>query len=78
MQSGILLIASPPDFHSRAFGAQGLAVGMGQLGNIEIGVLASAFGIASALAVTALLGMGLLVLIAIFMPALRHPIEHME
>ncbi|MCZ6534869.1 MAG: MFS transporter [Dehalococcoidia bacterium] len=78
MQSSILLMASPPNFHSRIFGAQGLAVGTGQFGNMEMGALASAFSITVALAANALVGMGLLLLIAIFMPALRRPIERVE
>ncbi len=74
MQSGILLLTSPTRFHSRVFGAQGMAIGTGQLGNMEIGALAAAFGISLALVGNALVGMGLIVLIAIVMPAMRRPI----
>jgi len=73
MQSVVLLTESPPTFHSRVLGAQGLAVGMGQLFNMEMGALASIFSITTAIAANALGGMGLIILIAIFMPALRRP-----
>ena len=78
MQSGILLMTSPPRFHSRIFGAQGMAIGTGQMGNMEIGALAAAFGISLALVGNALVGMGLIVLIAVFMPAMRRPIVRKE
>ena len=78
MQSGILLTSSPTSFHSRVFGAQGMAVSSGQMGNVEIGALASIFGMSAALAINAAGGFVLLVLIAIFMPALRRPIERVE
>lgn len=71
MQSVLLLSESPPTFHSRVLGAQGLAVGMGQLFNMEMGALATIFSITTAIAANALGGMGLIILIAIFMPALR-------
>ena len=78
MQSGILLTSSPTSFHSRVFGAQGLAVSTGQMGNVEIGALASIFGMSVALTANAIGGFILLLLIAIFMPALRRPIERVE
>ena len=78
MQSGILLTSSPTNFHSRVFGAQGLAISTGQMGNVEIGALASIFGMSVALTANAIGGLVLLLLIAIFMPALRRPIERVE
>ena len=78
MQSGILLTSSPTNFHSRVFGAQGLAISTGQMGNVEIGALASIFGMSVALTANAIGGFILLLLIAIFMPALRRPIERVE
>ena len=78
MQSGILLTSSPASFHSRVFGAQGMAVSSGQMGNVEIGALASILGMSAAIAVNAAAGLVLLLLIAIFMPALRRPIERVE
>ena len=78
MQSGILLTSSPTSFHSRVFGAQGLAISTGQMGNVEIGALASIFGMSVALTANAIGGFILLLLIVIFMPALRRPIERVE
>ena len=78
MQSGILLTSSPTSFHSRVFGAQGMAVSSGQMGNVEIGALASIIGMSTAIAVNAAGGLILLILIAIFMPALRRPIERVD
>ena len=78
MQSGILLTSSPTSFHSRVFGAQGMAVSSGQMGNVEIGALASILGMSAAIAINAVGGLVLLILIAIFMPALRRPIERVD
>ena len=78
MQSGILLTTSPTRMHSRVFGAQGMAVSSGQLGNVEIGALASILGMSAAIAVNAVGGLVLLLLVAIFMPALRRPIVRVE
>ena len=78
MQSGILLTSSPTNFHSRVFGAQGMAVSSGQMGNVEIGALASILGISAAIAINAAAGFVLLLLVAIFMPALRRPIVRVE
>ena len=78
MQSGILLTSSPTSFHSRVFGAQGMAVSSGQMGNVEIGALASIFNISIAVAINAAAGLVLLLLIALLMPALRRPIERVE
>lgn len=78
MQSNIILLASPPSFHSRSFGILGLAIGAGQLGNLEMGVLASVFGVTFALGANAVGGLALLLVIAILMPALRRPIQPVE
>ena len=78
MQSSIILMATPPSFHSRSFGVMGLAIGAGQLGNLEMGVLASAFGVSLALGANAVVGIALLLLIAILMPALRRPIQRVQ
>ncbi len=78
MQSGILLTSTPSSLHSRVFGAQGMAVGAGQMGNVEIGALAAVLSIGTALAINAGVGIVLLILIAIIMPALRGPIERVD
>ena len=78
MQSGILLTSSPTSFHSRVFGAQGMAVSSGQMGNVEIGALASILGMSTAIAINAVGGLVFLILVAIFMPALRRPIERVD
>ena len=78
MQSSIILMATPPSFHSRSFGVMGLAIGAGQLGNLEMGVLASAYGVSLALGANAVVGIALLLLIAILMPALRRPIQRVQ
>ncbi len=75
MQSGILLLASPPSLHSRVFGAQSLAVGTGSLVGFEMGAMASAIGVSLALVYNAAGGIVLLLLIAALMPALRRPIQ---
>ena len=78
MQSSIILMATPSSFRSRSFGVMGLAIGAGQLGNLEMGALASAFGITLALGANAIVGIALLLLIAILMPALRRPIQRVQ
>ena len=78
MQSNIILLASPPSFHSRSFGVMGLAIGAGQLGNLEMGLLATVFGVTFALGANAVVGIVLLLLIAILMPALRRPIQPIQ
>jgi MFS family permease len=79
MQSGIMLMASPQGMHSRVLGAQQLAVGMGNnLGGLEIGALAGALGVTTALAVNAAAVFGLLVLIGLLMPVLRRPLTRID
>ena len=78
MQAGILLASSPTSFHSRVFGAQGMAVSSGQMGNVEMGALAALFGISASVAINAGVGLVLLILVAIFMPALRRPIVRQD
>ena len=74
-QSGIMLTAANPSFHSRVLGIQGLAAGVGQMGSIEIGLLASALGIHLAIAINSGIGFILIALIGISTPALWRPIK---
>jgi MFS family permease len=74
MQAGILLLASPQNFHGRVFGAQQVAVGTGNFGSLQIGALAALYEAPAALAANGLAGILLLAIIALLMPALRRPL----
>ncbi|MBM3925673.1 MAG: MFS transporter [SAR202 cluster bacterium] len=74
MQAGILLLASPQNFHGRVFGAQQVAVGTGNFGSLQIGALAAVYEAPAALAANGIVGAALLLIIALLMPALRRPL----
>jgi len=74
MQSSILLIASPAKLHGRMGGVQQIAVGAGQMGSVEIGAIATVLTVPMALVLNAIGGIAILLLIAMFMPALMKPI----
>ena len=74
-QSGIMLTAASPALHSRVLGIQGLAAGIGQMGSIEIGMLASVLGIHLAIALNSGVGFILIALIGFLTPALLRPIK---
>jgi MFS family permease len=76
MQSSILLIASPSKLHGRMGGVQQIAVGAGQMGSVEIGALATVLTLPLALALNAIGGIVILLLVAVFMPVLRRPIRN--
>jgi len=79
MQSGIMLMASPASMHSRVLGAQQLAVGLGNnVGGLEIGALAGALGVTTALALNAAVVLGLLALLGLLMPAFRRPLRRID
>jgi MFS family permease len=63
MQSSLILLSVSDAMRGRAMGTLILAIGFGPLGAIQIGVLASTFGVAPAIAMT--IGAGLLLLVAI-------------
>jgi predicted MFS family arabinose efflux permease len=63
MQSSVILLSASDAMRGRAMGTLILAIGFGPLGAIQIGVLASAFGVAPAITMT--IGAGLLLLVAI-------------
>jgi MFS family permease len=76
MQGSILLLGTVPSMHGRVIGTQALAAGTGHLTSLEMGWLASAFGVSAALAYNAVTGLVLLLVIAVFMPSLRRPMEY--
>ncbi len=78
MQSGILMMASPAGYHSRVFGVQQLAIGMGHFGVLEVGALSTAFSLPLALGANSVAALVLLALMAVVLPALRHPIQRMD
>ena len=64
MQSTILLLSSPAEMRGRIMGSQGLVNGLGHLvGGVEIGAIASAFGISLAIGINA--GVGLLLMLPV-------------
>ena len=63
MQSSLILLGASDAMRGRAMGTLILAIGFGPLGAIQIGVLASSFGVARAITMT--IGAGLLLLLAI-------------
>ena len=78
MQSTILLLSSPAKMRGRIMGSQGLVNGLGHLvGGVEIGAIASAFGISLAIGINA--GVGLLLLPVIWLtPLVWRPVESYE
>jgi len=77
MQSGIILMSTPTKLHGRVMGVQQLAVGTGQLGSLELGAMVALIGVPATLAVNAAVAILLLGLIAVFMPALRRPLQRL-
>ena len=78
MQSGILMMASPPPYHSRVFGVQQLAIGIGHFGVLEIGALSTALSLPIALGVNSLIALIFLGIIALTFPVLHHSIKRMD
>lgn len=78
MQSGILMMASPPTYHSRVFGVQQLAIGVGHFGVLEIGALSTVFSLPIALGANAILALIFLATIPLIFPALLRPIKRMD
>ena len=69
MQSTITMLAAPPEMRGRMVGLMSVCIGIGTpLGGLEIGIVASMFGTAWAIAVNALVGLLLLVPALVFTP----------
>ena len=72
MQSTITMLAAPPEMRGRMVGLMSVCIGIGTpLGGLEIGIVASMFGTAWAIAVNALVGLLLLVPALVFTPLAR-------
>ena len=75
MQSTILLLASAPEMRGRTMGAMGMVIGVGNLiGGLEIGAIASAFGMALAIGVNAGAAISFILLVTVLTPLVRQPV----
>ena len=75
MQGTILLLASAPEMRGRTMGAMGMVIGAGNLvGGLEIGAIASAFGMALAIGVNAGAGILLILLLTVLTPLVRQSV----
>ena len=75
MQSTILLLSSPAEMRGRIMGSQGLVNGLGHLvGGVEIGAIASAFGISLAIGINAGVGLLLMLPVIILTPLVWRPV----
>lgn len=73
LQSAIILLAASDEMRSRVMGLLVLAIGSDPLGQLQIGFLAERFGVQATLAGEAGAAALAILLIAIFLPALRRP-----
>jgi predicted MFS family arabinose efflux permease len=75
MQSTLILISVPGERRSRAMGVMTTTIGIGQTGVLMLGALAGWFGAATAVAVSATIGIVLLLAFAALWPAMwrQHP-----
>ena len=69
MQSTLTYLAAPPEFRSRVLGVLTLCIGTGPIGFFNVGWMAEAYGVPTSLAVTALEGLFVLVVILAFTSA---------
>ena len=73
LQSAIILLTASDEMRSRVMGLLVLAIGSDPLGQLQIGFLAERFGVQATLAGEASAAAFAILLIAIFLPSLRHP-----
>jgi MFS family permease len=71
MQTTITVTQADPEMRGRAMGAVALGIGVLPLGMAFVGGLAELMGAAEALGLTSLIGLGLIVMVLIFQPAVR-------
>lgn len=74
MQSTIILLAASDEMRSRAMGALVLAIGSDPLGKLQTGFLAETLGVQMAVAGQAAAAALCILVIAVMLPGLRHPI----
>ena len=68
MQSTLVYTIAPPAMRSRIFGLLALCIGSGLFGLANIGLMAEAVGVATALAVVGLEGLAAMALLALLRP----------
>ena len=71
MQSAIMIYASSPAMRGRALGAVAVFIGIGPFGQLGIGLLASALDPATAVFITASLGIAGMVAVFFIYPIMR-------
>ena len=71
LSQSLLQLSVPPHLRGRAGGAWVLAIGLAPLGQLQIGALASLFGVSAALATSGLALAALAVTAALLFPPVR-------
>ena len=74
MQSTITLMAAEPEKRGLAMGMVGLCIGIGPIGALQVGGLATALDAQWAIGISAVIGLLLLIPIMLFTPLMRRPI----
>jgi MFS family permease len=75
LQSAIILLTASDEMRSRVMGLLVLAIGSDPLGQLQIGFLSERFGVQATLAGEASAAAFTILLVAIFLPGLRRPVE---
>ena len=73
MQATITMLVSSEEMRGRALGVISLAIGVGPLGAVITGAVASAYGAPFAIGLNAAIGLALLVTVGVLMPSLLRP-----
>lgn len=71
LQSSIILLAASDEMRSRAMGALVLAIGVGPIGQLQIGVVAETLGAPWAVRINTLVAVFIIILIIMLLPGLR-------
>ena len=73
MQATITMLVSSEEMRGRALGVISLAIGVGPLGAVITGAVASAYGAPFAIGLNAAIGLALLIAVGVLMPSLLRP-----
>ena len=74
LQAAMVVLVAPEELRGKALGVMSLAIGTGPFGALFLGTVANIKGPTFALGLNAIVGLAVMGLIALFVPAIRRPI----